>query len=64
MLSVLYVNNDPLRPAKCITDKAYRSTQHLWSLHISLELRLMNDHDREAAEAEDAHNKEHEMGRK
>jgi len=29
MLSVLYVNNDPLRPVKYVTDKAYGRTRHL-----------------------------------
>jgi hypothetical protein len=29
MLSVLYVNNNPNRPAKYVTDKAYGHTQHL-----------------------------------
>jgi hypothetical protein len=57
MLSVLYVNNNPTRPAKCVTDKAYGRTQHLRPLHTSLELRLMNNVDRDAAEAEDARNK-------
>jgi hypothetical protein len=26
MLSVLYVDNDPLRPVECVTDKAYGQT--------------------------------------
>jgi hypothetical protein len=29
ILSVLYVKNDPLRPIKCVTDKAYVRTDHL-----------------------------------
>jgi len=57
MLSVLYMNNNPNRPAKCVTDKAYGHTQHLQHLHTSLELRLMNNVDRDAAEGEDARNK-------
>ena len=42
MLSVLFVNNDPLQPLKCVTDKAYGCLNHLCPLHNSLELRLMN----------------------
>ena len=42
MLSVLFVNNDPLQPLKCVTDKAYGCPNHLCPLHNSLELRLMN----------------------
>jgi hypothetical protein len=42
MLSVLHVNNDPLCPVKCCTDKAYGHTRHLRPLHTDLELRLMN----------------------
>jgi hypothetical protein len=57
MLSVLYVNNDPLRPVKCVTDKAYGRTNHLHPLHTSLELRLMNLADRATAEVEDSKNK-------
>jgi len=57
MLSVLYVNNDPLRPVKCVTDKAYGRTRHLRPLHTSLELRLMCRADRIVAEEEDAQNK-------
>jgi hypothetical protein len=54
MLSVLYINNDPLRPVNCITDKAYGHTRHLLPLHTSLELRLMAPADNLAAEEEDA----------
>jgi len=57
MLSVLYINNDPLRPVKCITDKAYGRTRHLRPLHTSLELRLMCRADRIVTEEEDARNK-------
>ena len=57
MLSVLYVNNNPLRPVKCVTDKAYGRTQHLRPLHTSLELRLMCHADRMAAEEEDTKNR-------
>lgn len=57
MLSLLYVNNDPLRPVKCVTDKAYGRTRHLRPVHTTLELRLMNAEDRAAAEAEDSRNK-------
>jgi hypothetical protein len=42
MLSVLFVNNDPLQPVKCVTDKANGCTNHLCKLHSPLELRLMN----------------------
>jgi len=56
MLSLLYVNNDPLRPVKCVTDKAYGRTRHLRPVHTTLELRLMNAEDRAAAEAEDSRN--------
>jgi hypothetical protein len=37
-LSVLHVNNDPLRPVKCCTKKAYGHTRHLQLLHTDLEL--------------------------
>ncbi len=57
MLSVLFVHNDPLRPVKCIIDKAYGHTQHLRPLHTSLELRLMNHADHTAVEKEGAKNK-------
>lgn len=57
MLSVLFVNNDPARPVKTVTDKAYGRSRHIRPLHTELELRLMNAHDRAAAEEEDAKNK-------
>jgi hypothetical protein len=57
MLSVLFVNNDPARPVKTVTDKAYGRTRHLRPLHTELELRLMNAPDRVVAEEEDAKNK-------
>jgi hypothetical protein len=38
---------------KCVTDKAYGQTRHLWPLHTSLQLRLMAPADRVAAEEED-----------
>jgi hypothetical protein len=57
MLSVLYVNNDPLRPVKCVTDKAYGHTNHLRPLHTSLELRLMNPANCATAKDEDSKNK-------
>ncbi len=57
MLSVLFINNDPLRPVKCVTDKAYSHTRHFRPLHTSLELRLMNAADRIAAKEEDAKNR-------
>jgi hypothetical protein len=41
MLSILYVNNDPLRPVKCVPDNAYGHVHHLRPLHTALELRLM-----------------------
>jgi hypothetical protein len=53
MLSVLYVNDDPLRPVKCVTDKAYGRTNHLRPLHTSVELRMMNPNERALAEEED-----------
>jgi hypothetical protein len=56
MISVLYVDNDPLRPVKCVTDKAYGRTRHLRPLHTFLELRLMNPNERAEAEEEDARN--------
>jgi hypothetical protein len=57
MLSVLHVNNDPLRPVKCVSDKAYGRTQHLRPIHTTLELRLMAPHERAIAEEEDSRNK-------
>jgi hypothetical protein len=57
MLSVLYVNNDPLRPVRCVTDKAYGRTNHLRPLHTSVELRMMMPHERGLAEEEDARNR-------
>ena len=57
MLSVLHVNNDPLCPVKCISDKAYGHTQHLRPIHTTLELRLMAPHERAIAEEEDSWNK-------
>ncbi len=38
MLSVLFVDGDPTRPAKTVTDKAYGRTQHFRPLHTDLEL--------------------------
>jgi hypothetical protein len=38
---------------KCVSDKAYGRTQHLCPLHTSLELRLMGEAERIAAEEED-----------
>jgi hypothetical protein len=55
-LSVLHVNNDPLRRIKCCTDKAYGRTRHLRPLHTDLELRLMNPGERAVAEEEDRKN--------
>lgn len=57
MLSILYVDDDPLRPVKCVTDKAYGRTNHLRPLHTSVELRMMNPNERALAEQEDACNK-------
>jgi hypothetical protein len=57
ILSVLYVNNDQARPVKTVTDKTYGRTRHFWPLHTSLELRVLNNNDREAAEDEDNRNK-------
>jgi hypothetical protein len=57
MLSVLCVNNNPLRPVKCVTGKAYGRTQHLRPLHTSLELWLMYQAGWMAAEEKDARNK-------
>jgi hypothetical protein len=57
MLSVLYVNDDPLQPVKCVTYKAYGQMQHLCPLHTSLELRLLPPAEQAATEEEDAHNK-------
>jgi hypothetical protein len=62
MLSVLYINNDQARPVKTVTDKAYGRTRHFRPLHTSLELRLLNDNEREAAEEEDSKNKGPRMG--
>jgi hypothetical protein len=38
MLSVLFVDGDPARPVKTVTDKAYGRTQHFRPLHTDLEL--------------------------
>jgi hypothetical protein len=57
ILSVLYVHNDPLRPVKCVSDKAYGCNCHLCLLHTSLELHLMHPDERAATEEEDAQNK-------
>jgi hypothetical protein len=57
MLSVLFVNNDQARPVKTVTDKAYGRTRHFRPLQTSLELCLLNNIDREAAEDEDNRNK-------
>jgi hypothetical protein len=61
MLSVLYVNNDPLRPVKCVGDKGYGRTNHLHPLHTSLELNLMNLANCATAEEEDSKNKGPQM---
>jgi hypothetical protein len=57
MLSVLFINNDQARPVKTVTDKVYGRTKHFWPLHTSLELRLLHNNEREAAEDEDNRNK-------
>jgi hypothetical protein len=57
MLSVIYVNNDPSRPVKTCTDKAYGRTRHFRPLHTDLELRLMAPAERAAAEEEDRKNR-------
>jgi hypothetical protein len=57
MLSVLYINNDPERPVKTCTDKAYGRLRHFRPLLTDLELRLMNAGDRADAEEEDRKNK-------
>ncbi len=57
MLQVLFVNNDPQHPVKCVSDKVYGQTQHLRPLHTTLELRLMADAELAVAEEEDAQNK-------
>ena len=62
MLSVLYINNDPARPVKCVTDKAYGRTPHFRPIHTDLELRLMNPVDRAAAEEEDKKNRKARCG--
>jgi len=62
MLSVLYINNDPARPVKCVTDKAYGCTPHFRPIHTDLELRLMNPVDRAAAEEEDKKNRKARCG--
>ncbi len=38
MLSVIYVDNDPARPVKTWTDKAYGRSRHFRPLHTDLEL--------------------------
>jgi hypothetical protein len=42
MLTVLYVDNDPLRPVKCVSNKAYGCTRHLHPLCTSLEICLIH----------------------
>jgi hypothetical protein len=41
MLSAMYVDDDPERPVKCVTDKAYGRTVHLHPIHTDAELCLM-----------------------
>lgn len=42
---------------KCVTDKVYGRTRHLWPLHAALELHLMGPEEQEAVEEDDAWNK-------
>ncbi len=56
-LGVLFVDGDPARPAKTVTDKAYGRTRHFRPLHTDLELRLLNPADRASAIEEDEKNK-------
>jgi hypothetical protein len=57
MLSVLFVDDNAVRPVKTVTDKAYGRTRHFRPLHAELELRLMNAADRAATIEEDQKNK-------
>jgi hypothetical protein len=57
MLSELYVDQDPARPVKVVTDKAYGWSRHFCPLHTTAELRLMNLNDCAAAEAQDNRNR-------
>jgi hypothetical protein len=56
LLSVFF-NNDPNRPVKCVSDKAYGRTRHLRPLHTSLELCLMRPNEQNRADEEDSWNK-------
>jgi hypothetical protein len=57
ILQVLFITNDPQHPVKCVSDKAYGRTRHLWPLHTTLEIRLMADAEQAVVEEEDARNK-------
>ncbi len=56
-LSILFVNDDPNRPVKTVTDKAYGRSQHFRPFHTDAELRMMNPHLRAVAEALNKSNK-------
>jgi len=57
MLSVLYINDDPNRPVKSVTDKDYGRSLHFRPFHTDAELRMMNPHLRAVAEAMGRSNK-------
>ncbi len=59
MLATLrfFYQHGPLCPVACVTDKAYGCTLHLFSLHTSLEFRMMNWINWASAMKEDSRNK-------
>jgi len=63
-LSVLFVNDDPTRPVKTVTDKAYGRSLHFHPFHTDAELRMMNPHLCAVAEALDKSNKKARLKKK
>jgi len=61
-LSVLFANDDPTRPVKTVTDKAYGRTLHFHPFHTDAELRMMNPHLCAVTEALDKSNKKARLG--
>ncbi len=57
MLSALYVDNDPERPVKCVTYKAYGRIAHLCPIHTDAESRLKRPQQREVCIAIDKCNR-------
>jgi hypothetical protein len=57
MLSALFVNYDPSRLVKCVTDKAYGRTAHLRPIHTEGEICLMTQQQRAVCIAIDNRNR-------